>query len=352
MGKLWKKIPLMIRIRIVFGALIASIIVVGLDIANIATLVSRNYLVSSASSPALSRSAFIYNYSVRTGDNTLALLTGTDISVRPIGGVSYGIYTNEDLRNLAKAIGIAFVEQGRDSGYTEEERQEVIAIYNSSHAEGSKWESLENIGLYNNKAEQEYAINGAKGIRTLTLNRCCCCFSEGMAQMLLDVSWSPSESAHTRGMGLKVKPPSTYRAMPTGTADGVVQVDGRYVQDPLSSIWVSGSVPKLEEMVNNGMLSVGSVVLYTSNKEGTSSNHVDMITYIDKATKTIYLAGAGSDNSILKCALWGYDKKVTYGSGETLQAFENCYKNKDGVTDHFVVNVVHYTECYNVTGGK
>ena len=350
MGKLWKKIPLMVRIRIAFGAIIASIILVGLDIANIATLVSRNYLVSSASSPALSRAAFIYNYSVRTGDNTLALLTGTDISVRPVGGVSAGIYTSSDLRNLAKVICTAFIEQGSDAGYTEEEKQKVIAVYNSSQAEGSKWDSLEDIGLYNADARQEYAINGANSIKTLTLNRCCCCFSEAMAQMLLNTAWT--STTHTRGMGLKVKTPSGYGVMPTGTADGVVKVDGRYIQDPLSSIWVSGSVPKLEDMINNETLCVGSIILYTRDKEGTSSNHVDMITYIDKTTKTIYLAGAGGDNSIVRCALWGYDKKVTYGSGETLQAFENCYKDKNGVVDHFVVNVLHYTECYSVTGGK
>ena len=336
MGKLWKKIPLMVRIRIAFGAIIASIILVGLDIANIATLVSRNYLVSSASSPALSRSAFIYNYSVRTGDNTLALLTGTDISVRPVGGVSGGMYSDDDLRNLVKSICSTWINQSDTTGdFTQAEKEFAQKLLSSGLSEGTKLSTsqVNQIeGLYTTADSQYYTFTSKEGTYNIDSCRCCCCLSEMVASILTGKEVS---KGHSLAIGLTCEATDAVK-------DSVYAYD---VQYPLNTYYDCSDSVKIEELVNNGTIRVGTVFLYVyKNGAGSYVRHIDIVTYIDKSAKKLYIAGAGDSENIMLDALWGYNSIKSYDGDLSVKDFDSSSRH--------LINILHYTESYAVTGGK
>lgn len=353
------RIPIMIKIKIVIGVLVAVLVLLGLDFYFTGALVAKKYLVASSSSPRLNRSAFVYNYTLRTGDDTLALLTGTDMSVTPIGGMQLTGYTENDLRPLAKNVCRAWIEQGRiNDTFTKTEQDAAKAIIDSGIMEGSEV-SYTHGGLYttDSSLKQMYSIQTNTGEKQVTSLRCCCCFSETMAQLLLGRGFdSKLDYYHTKGMGLAIAPRKVGKDyyMPN-SGDKVVQVDGKYIQYPLNTKWNSAlNEPTVESLVNDGSIKVGSILLFALDEARTQSKHVEFVTYIDKEKKIIYMCGAGGGESIVEGALWGYSRKFSYGSGEKVDEIVMRSWNEEKnayVQDGWLANIIHYTESYMVTGG-
>lgn len=379
---LFRKIKLFLILAIVIILLIAGIFLV-VSARVEAEYVSDNYITaSSVYSPKISKSAFVYDYTLKTGDNTLASITGMSASAINKFGSIISDYSDSDLRGLVKNVALAWISKGSydaDDTLTDESIVKVGDIFSrlNNMSPPTDKDSLQDsidegyyaylgkdpndtsarsaLKLYNSKsALQSYTVNLLDGeYRDIESFRCCCCMCEAVSDIAIKAS--TIRYGHLRAVGL-------HNTALTGVSSiddaGMNDFHGsnkvttnyewnRIIQYPLSA-HVDGASTKASELVNSNVIQVGTILMWSGFADGRDSRHVDIVTYIERNADNsgkIYIAGAANDWRIIADAAWGYDKILEYDSDDVWTVWDECVQNSASES-LCLVNAVHYNECY------
>ena len=370
-------------IALLLIALVYLLISAGIE----AEYVAENYITDSGgNSPKISKSAFVYDYTVKTGDNTLATISG----VNPNAPVSFGSiisdYSDSDLRGLVKNVARAWISKGSydtNDPLTEDNIVKVGDIYSrlSSMSPPTDKDSLQesiNEGYYDylekspddKTARKLLKIYGTdsttpavplqqyvvlmpnEGSRIVESYRCCCCICEAVSDIAIKAS--TKRYGHLRAVGLHNTALTEVSDINNaGMSDfyGAEKVTtnhewDRTIQYPLSA-HVDGESTKASALVNSNVIQVGTILMWSGFADGHNSRHVDIVTYIEKnadGSGKIYIAGAANDWRIIADAAWGYDKILEYDSDDVWTTWDECVQNVANES-LCLINAVHYKEC-------
>lgn len=351
--KNFQKIKTVFTVVLIIAIIIFVFIVIAVN--TIGTYVQDNYIVVNKHSRVQGKQAFVREYTIATGDDTLAKIAGVDVfEERTVTFDTSNLeWGSADYRNVVKHITGTWIQQGR---YSQQSR--VSAIYEDCISKfsvddesiaytdatfKSKFADIghsTSTGLYTatsgNEIDYEFEARSVKF--THQSLRCCCCLTESFCDYLcqfdtegygytpkghtgiIGVSFGASTYATTRQYieDGETKTSRTYFTTSVVKPDNVVS---RYIGQDLQKDIVSKGLTNtsLRELKDAGYLQPGMIVTYVQkNDKAYNDNgkdipaacrHIEIITYIDD--NYVYLAGAGDDQDILMNAVVGYNSIVS-----------------------------------------
>ena len=106
----------MFVLKVLLVVLIVGIVLLIVDAKETVSYVQENYIVTTTKGNTISKRAFVYEYTARTGDGSLATITG--ISQNEAGSIlsntSNLMHSDTDYRGLAMAAATAWITQGSE----------------------------------------------------------------------------------------------------------------------------------------------------------------------------------------------------------------------------------------------
>lgn len=382
--KNFQKIKTIFTVVLVIAIIIFVFIVIAVNA--VGTYVQENYIVVNKHSRVQGKQAFVREYTIATGDDTLAKIAGVDVfEERSVTFDTSNLeWGSTDYRNVVKHITGTWVQQGR---YPNQSR--VSALYEdciskfSTEDEGiaytasafkSKFADIgsgTSNGLYTSSSgnEIDYEFESKSQKFNIQSLRCCCCLAESFCNYLCNFDtegYGYTPRGHTGDIGLstsannytttreykeggETKTSRTYFtvsiARPAGTK-------ARYVgQDLQTDIVSKGLVnTSLRELKESGYLQPGMIVTYVEKNSHAYNDsnadipaacrHVEVITYIDD--NYVYLAGAGSDQDIFMNSIVGYNTIVSLDKPILAGLDSAC-------TDMYVGNIILWNNSQSVT---
>ena len=330
-----KKLQRIKTVLIVFGIVIGFVgLFLYLDSQRIGTYVQENYLVADSGKSTVGKQAFVYEYTVTTGDTTLADILGvsTQVSINPgLGEQAYAFNEQSDLRGLVKAVASAWVTQGNASSKLQVDDIAATAYQEQQSYSGEpdglrelleknySFSTAKVYNVYNGDGDRTYAVNTMLGTSSISTCRCCCCLSEGIVQYLVNIEYPTSmvykgvRLHHVMSVGVNSADKVNYQNEPhqlfKSPNTQVVNGKTRAVGEGLVGL---SSSTTINDLIQQNKLGIGTILMWVSDEHVVDGvynhpSHIAMVVYMDDTH--IYTAGAGSSKDIMCDAILGYDGK-------------------------------------------
>ena len=319
--------------------LIVGIILLVMDAKETASYVQENYIVTTTKGNTISKKAFVYEYTARTGDGSLATITGinqNEIS-SILSNTSNLMYSNTDYRGLAMAVATAWIVQGNEQTGDFKVEDKAFNAYNSvkdkynstTNESGLKKELSDDWGfvpkesykynLYRTAGgTRKYEVQTMTGSATVETCRCCCCMSEGIMQYLVSFDETLGFSIGGHHCSWVGNTAETRKSISNGAMSDNYEITyngiSRYVSKELyDMVSIRSNDITFKDMVDLGYIKPGSIFMWVNYRNNQSTKiyrdccHIAFVTHIDN--NYIYTAGAGDSRNIVCDAVLGYDKK-------------------------------------------
>lgn len=344
--KNFQKIKTVFIVVLVIAVIIFVFLVIAVN--ETGSYVQDNYIVVNKHSRVQGKQAFVREYTIATGDDTLAKIAGVDVfEERSVTFDTSNLeWSPEDYRNVVKHIAGTWIQQGVYEGsdrvrslyencisqfatvdtHTAYSREDFASIFGDIN-------SISSVELYNTSGAKPYDFEVKSKSFTIQSNRCCCCLAESFCDYLCyfdTEGFGYSSKGHTGVIGLSESATkdgietkdctegrttkrrtcfTTYTTKPVGTVKRYIGLD--LYTDIVGKTYANTTLGELQGL---GYLEPGMIITYVSTPDNSSTGvpeacrHVEIITYIDK--EYVYLAGAGDDQDILMNAVVGYNSVV------------------------------------------
>lgn len=379
--KNFQKIKTVFIVVLVIAIIIFVFLVIAVNA--IGSYVQDNYIVVNKHSRVQGKQAFVREYTIATGDDTLAKIAGVDVfEERSVTFDASNLeWGDGDYRNVVKHIAGTWIQQGLDP--SQSRARDIYEGYMSNTSLGDKKpeEILDTLktefegissgtftGLYTTADEpKSYDFKVKTESFSVQSYRCCCCLAESFCDYLCHFDkdrFGYSPKGHTGVIGLSTsaadagdkstekkdcKEGSTTKRRVCFIKYTATSANGneRHIGlDLYNKIYTDRSIvdKSLRELKGSKYLQPGMIITYVTKIDSIpeACRHVEVITYIDD--NYVYLAGAGSDLDIFMNAVVGYNSVVPLD--------ETYLDGLDGACDNtlYVGNIINWYESQSVTG--
>ena len=359
-------------------AIVVAIVIVAclIGVYFVGDYVQQNYIVVSSKSPVQSKQAFLWEYTTKTGDMTLATATGnegafadriTNIDASNI------TWSDTDYRPLVRLIASTWIQQGRNvdsparSKYNEimEDLGDNVDVFIDKDTWVSKYGDQNGAyGIYEKDWEdfQDYSYTYSGFTFSINSARCCCCLSESLGQFLVKfdaVGLDYNLQGHTAYTGATAKDREIMSSWSTTGRDedkqyyfnqNAVTYNGvaRYRADSLLELTRGNTAITLEDLIQSGVLKPGCIITFGTTRNNPSTDtipgspaHVEFVVYIDD--NYVYTAGAGNGRHIMQDATIGCNSRWDRSKALLDMNWDSTNRSAP------IINFIYWSDSVNVT---